>query len=485
MKKHRGLKSILLLGISLLIIFIFVMYDVNKDKKEITSKIYQAENAQLVGVDKGNKISGYSGTGYVTNFKEKQDAVVFNVRVPAKGIYGLEIGYQIPKSSNGKYTKVLINHQFSFEAALPQLGKFTKTPPSNVLLKKGVNRITLQSDWGYYNIDDIKIIPAPASVPAQISRTPVDPNASKEAKTLMRYLADNDGRHILSGQQSLADAEWLSSQIGKKPAIVGFDLKDYSPTIAGQGVQSDQIEQAIEWAGQGGIVALSWHWSAPKGIINDPMGGFYTKNTTFNIKYALEHKKSEDYQLLLRDIDVIAEQLKRLQLRHIPVLFRPLHEAEGGWFWWGAQGPGPAKALYRLLYRRLTIDHHINNLIWVWSSPSKKWYPGNRYVDIIGYDSYPAAGNFSPISDQYNLENGTVGRRKMAALSETGPIPDPAMLKTFHVYWSWFLTWQGDFLRDGRFNSIRHLRQVYENPYVITLDRLPKTLQQPHSGDKH
>ncbi|WKB35509.1 glycosyl hydrolase [Terrilactibacillus sp. S3-3] len=301
----------------------------------------------------------------------------------------------------------------------------------------------------------------------------------------MRYLADIYGRHILSGQQNLADADWLNNRIGKKPAIVGFDLKDYSPTIAKRGIQSDQIEQAMEWAGQGGIVALTWHWSAPKGIINDPMGGFYTKNTTFNIKYALEHRRSDDYRLLLRDIDTIAGQLKRLQQKHIPVLFRPLHEAEGKWFWWGAQGPGPAKALYRLLYHRLTVDDHLNNLIWVWSSPSKKWYPGDRFVDIIGYDSYPAAGNDSPISDQYNLLKDMVSGRKMAALSETGPIPDPAMLKTFHVYWSWFMTWQGEFLRDGRFNSIEHLRQVYENPYVITLDQLPKTLQPRKSNDKN
>lgn len=61
-------------------------------------------------------------------------------------------------------------------------------------------------------------------------------------------------------------------------------------------------------------------------------------------------------------------QLKRLQSKRIPILFRFLHEADGGWFWWGAQGPEAAVKLYRLGYDRLTNYHKINNIIWVWNS---------------------------------------------------------------------------------------------------------------------
>jgi mannan endo-1,4-beta-mannosidase len=81
-------------------------------------------------------------------------------------------------------------------------------------------------------------------------------------------------------------------------------------------------------------------------------------------------------------------QLKKLQDNGVPVLFRPLHEAEGKWFWWGAKGPEPAKKLYKIVFDRLTRVHKLQNLIWVWNSVAKDWYPGNSYVDVVSADTY-------------------------------------------------------------------------------------------------
>jgi len=106
--------------------------------------------------------------------------------------------------------------------------------------------------------------------------------------------------------------------------------------------------------------------------------GFYTSAVTFDIAATLANKNGTDYQLIIRDIDAIAVQLKRLQAKKIPVLWRPLHESgSGGWFWWSAKGPGPVKELYRILYNRLVTYHKINNLIWVWNSPEPAYYPGD------------------------------------------------------------------------------------------------------------
>lgn len=80
-----------------------------------------------------------------------------------------------------------------------------------------------------------------------------------------------------------------------------------------------------------------------------------------------------NYTLLIKDIDTIAVQLKKLQDNGVPVLFRPLHEAEGKWFWWGAQGPEPAKKLYKIVFDRLTRVHKLQNLVWVWNSVAKDW----------------------------------------------------------------------------------------------------------------
>lgn len=62
----------------------------------------------------------------------------------------------------------------------------------------------------------------------------------------------------------------------------------------------------------------------------------------------------------------------------------------GGWFWWGAQGPAPCKALYNLIYDRLTNYHKLNNLVWIWNSVAADWYPGDSTVDVLAYDSYPS-----------------------------------------------------------------------------------------------
>lgn len=217
--------------------------------------------------------------------------------------------------------------------------------------------------------------------------------------------------------------------------------------------------------------------NAPKDLIDQPgkewWRGFYTEATTFDIEYAMSHPDSQDYQLLIRDMDAIAVQLKRLQQENIPVLWRPLHEAEGGWFWWGAKGPEPAKELYQLMYDRFTNFHGLDHLIWVWNSENPAWYPGDQYVDIISVDSYPGAGNYGPVSSRYENLKTLVNDHKIIALTENGPIPDPDLLQAYHADWSWFVTWSGEFLRDGIQNSTQHLTKVYNSPYVITLDELP------------
>ncbi|WP_051317198.1 glycosyl hydrolase [Ectobacillus panaciterrae] len=440
------------------------------------NKTYEAEDGILNGVKVSQNITGYSGNGYVTDFNKKNDSVTFKIHVPSKGLYILHIGYQIPTGSGKKYTKLILNDASPKKILLPESNEFTEIPGERVLLDQGENTIKFASDWGYYNLDYIKVQSASALTAHNVSKKLVNPNATKETKALMSFLVDNYGKRILSGQQDISEVKWLNKNIGKKPAIVGFDFMDYSPSRVTYGIKSNQTEQAIQWDKEGGIVTFSWHWNAPKDLIDTPekkWRGFYKDGTTFDIGYAMNHPESEDYQLILRDIDTIALQLKKLQKAKVPVIFRPLHEAEGSWFWWGAKGPEPAKQLYRLMYDRLTNYHKINNLIWVWNSVSKDWYPGDEYVDIVSYDSYPAPGDYSSVSSPYDRLVSLVNNQKIVALSENGPIPSPDLLKEYQIHWSWFLTWESKFLRGGKINSLEHLNKVYHNPYVITLDELP------------
>jgi len=96
-------------------------------------------------------------------------------------------------------------------------------------------------------------------------------------------------------------------------------------------------------------------------------GGFMAKDTTFDLAATLASTYSPEYACLLRDLDAIAWQLKKFSEAALPVLWRPLHEADGKWFWWGAKGPEPLKALWRLMFTRFTGRHGLHNLIWVYA----------------------------------------------------------------------------------------------------------------------
>jgi mannan endo-1,4-beta-mannosidase len=171
---------------------------------------------------------------------------------------------------------------------------------------------------------------------------------------------------------------------------------DYSPSRVKHGTVGTAVEEAITHHNRGGIVSVLWHWNAPTGLYdteeNRWWSGFYTRATDLDVAAALSDTTNANYTLIIRDIDTIAVQLKRLQIAGVPVLFRPLHEAEGAWFWWGAKGPEACKKLWALLYSRLTDHHGINNLIWVWNSILPEWYPGDSTVDIMSADVY-AQGN--------------------------------------------------------------------------------------------
>lgn len=437
--------------------------------------IYEAENARLTGnLQVAAEVAGYSGTGYVAGFQSSSDNLFFDtVNAPNVGLYQLTIGY---RSQYGeKRTRLYVNGQGLGEVTLAGTTTFAEVSGGKVLLNAGANVVRIESNWGYYDIDYIKIAPAEARAPHQVDKLLVNPNATVETRSLMSFLVDQYGKSIISGQQGTPDLPYIQAQTGKLPALLGLDMMDYSPSRVERGTDSHETEVGIDWwQNQHGIVTYCWHWNAPKGLLDTPeqrwWSGFYTSATTFDVAYAMSHPESEDYALILRDIDAIAVQLKKLQAAQVPVLWRPLHEAEGGWFWWGAKGPEACKALYRLMYDRLTNLHGLNNLIWVWNSINPAWYPGNDVVDVVSMDSYPGNFNYSPQAGAFDQLVNLTGHTKLIAMTENGAIPDPDLLQIYDARWSWFCTWNG-FQQSA--NSVEHLRKVYSHPYVLTRDELP------------
>jgi len=312
------------------------------------------------------------------------------------------------------------------------------------------------------------------------AQAPVNPKATAEAKKLKAFLDATYGKKIISGQAfESVNETWLSriseASNGKQPAILSLDFMNSMPWRVANGAKPNETtDMGIDWVkNKGGILEMHWHWDAPKNSDFSTWQAFYSKNTTFDLVYALSNPTSEDYQLLIRDIDIVAEKLLRLQNEGIALLWRPLHEAEGKWFWWGAKTGTACTQLYRILYDRLVNHHGINNLIWVWNSygtTKENWYPGDDVVDIVAWD-YPDYNQNSGSWSQYQQLFGNKG--KLFALAEDGKLTDPDVW--VQQPWLYFITWAymiKDPSQSNGKNTAEWINRVYNDPRVLTLDDL-------------
>jgi len=356
-----------------------------------------------------------------------------------------------------KNAKVTVNG-IEFEFNVNTSG-FTEYRVGVVKLNAGENIIEVGGGWDYYRVDYIMTVPA-AQPPKPLPVLPklVNDKASQAANDLMVFLTENYGKSTLSGQTEFPRKDGdtfpltefnkiVSATNDDAPAVVAFDLMDYSATAT---ADSTGLTESIiaEHKAKNFIVSILHHWRAPSGNTGD-VGAFYTDGTTFDLAAALADKNSTEYAELIAGIDIAAAELQKLEDADIPVLWRPLHEAEGGWFWWGAKGSSALKELWVIMYDRMTTHHGLDNLIWVFthtSSLSEDWYPGDAYVDIVGYDGYaeprnnPEAtftGQFTTLKNRHNGE-------KLVALTETGTIPNVATMHEQNAWWSFFITWNSE-----------------------------------------
>lgn len=340
--------------------------------------------------------------------------------------------------------------------------------------------------------------------------TLINPNADECAVELMEYLKSIYGKYTLSGQyineyenfdlpQFRQDPEdpdssrtvfkanelqAVYSVTGAYPALLGLDIS---------GVECEArcftSEQALEWHNSGGIVTICWHWTV------DNMDGkpraFYTEQTEFDLAEALKDKDGKLYKGLIEDIDAISSYLKTLSEEGVPVLWRPLHEASGGWFWWGASGADAYKELWNILYDRMTNYHKLNNLIWVYNGQDPDWYVGDDKCDTIGDDPYyPDNSRKKYLKDTANSTRFkkcfATSENKMIMMSENDFIFDIDKAFEENTRWLTFCTWCREFVcvyeqdEDGNSyttprysamcNTAEELKKIYEDEKVLTLE---------------
>ena len=287
-----------------------------------------------------------------------------------------------------------------------------------------------------------------------------NPNATPRTRSLYRLLASLWGNRIVLGQQespgtAFADREieWIQAVTGEMPALRGLDFihDDYAGVI----------ERARRWNDMGGIVTICWH----TGISGNDYPSSKEENPDWE---KLLTSGTEEHTLLLHRWDQAAEALLQLQKDDVPVLWRPFHEFDGGWFWWG-KGDGTAFCrLWRMMFRYYTEVFGLNNLIWVlgYADDVKEgWNPGEAYFDIAGSDTYRGEtvheAAFNRLKELYP--------GKLLAYHECGLIPGPDAFFEAECPWSWLMPWHGSWMMN---NHPARIAEVYHDERMVTLSRL-------------
>ena len=458
---------------------------------ESSATVYEAEKATLTGSLMVTTDAACSGWKTVGTFADQGDALTFVVSVPQDGMYDLILK---TKGIGGEKTNnLLVDGQQVAQFNSPNL-VYGETTIPGVLMTAGDHSVSITVSWGYIYVDSLTIVAASAIDASvyEVSPTLVNPNATDNAKALYAYLCSIYGKYTLSGQVcdhglNGPEVKAIYAITGKYPAIIGFDMMDHTPSRVAMGARGTAVDQAIKFHKEGGIVTFCWHWCADKKYILDGKdsngnprwwGAFYTENVTFDIEAVLNGSDPYGKACLDKDIEGIAKQLLILQDAGVPVLWRPLHEASGGWFWWGAKGPEACKQLWIYLYDQLTNVYGCNNLIWVWNGQSKDWYPGDEYVDIIGEDIYAANHSYGAQNSKFVEALGYSGTNKIIALTENGVLFDIDNVVATNARWAWFNTWCGDFVQKNgvyseEYTEAHILSYTYRSEHVITLDELP------------
>ncbi len=291
---------------------------------------------------------------------------------------------------------------------------------------------------------------------------PVTPNASTEAKALLEFFYSLSGKYTLTGQHNYPATKDRNSQFaaeysGQTPVIWSTDMG-----FAGDGdtdsylARPDIVQEAIRQHRKGSIITICWHAVPP--TADEPVTfqarGPVAPDSLASVQGQLLEEQFRDvltpgtrlHTKWLAQVDSVAFYLKQLDEAGVPVLWRPYHEMNGDWFWWGGRvGEYSTIDLYRQLFDRYVNYHKLTNLVWVWnvdrpSTPIRKFsnfYPGNEYLDILSLDVYGSDFN----QDYYDsLKALSMG--KPLLFGEVGNPPMPEILDTQPEWTSWVI-WAG------------------------------------------
>lgn len=492
----------------------------------VTNEKYEFEDGTLVGAksmseDKDGNEVAHSGSGFIF-LQDGGETATVNITVEKTGMYNVTVSAYAPYGD--KIHNLLINGVDQGQISFTENSEFTEVNLGMFKLQEGENEVTVKSSWGWTYFDYVSI--SEAEFPSlNVEKSLCDKDATDETKRLMSFLVDTYGNGVLSGQQEIYmygphDFEWefeyLKDLTGFYPAIRGFDYLNEVNILYGS--EDGTTDRMIDWAkNKNGIVTASWHVTVPCDFENYEMGVTHVdwgnatydpKKTDFDTAKVLEEGSKEN-EYYMACLEKLAESIGKLQDAGVPLIFRPLHEAEGSggetgsWFWWGKSGSAVYKDLWKLTYETLTETYGLHNIIWEWNSyaysTSKDWYPGDEYVDIVAYDKYNCTDwssgspvlnhNDSAISGTfYNLVD-MYGGKKMVAMAENDCVPTLENMTSEKAGWLYFCPWYDggsddtNFLTNPVFNKSEDLVEMYQSDYCVNLEEIPEDLYNTYSLD--
>lgn len=313
----------------------------------------------------------------------------------------------------------------------------------------------------------------------------VSPGASPEAKALLGFIYSISGSYTLTGQHNYPNTKDRNSQFaseysGMTPAVWSSDMGfaedgDTDSYLA----RPDIVKEAIRQHSLGSIITICWHAVPPTAdepVTFRPTGPVHPDSLA-SIQGQLTDEQFRDvltpgtllHERWLAQVDSVAVYLKQLQEAGVPILWRPYHEMNGDWFWWGGRvGEYSTIDLYRQLFDRYVKYHGLTNLVWVWnvdrpSIPIRKFsnfYPGNEYLDILSLDVYGSDYN----KDYYDsLKVLSMG--KPLLFGEVGNPPFPEILDE-QPDWALWVIWAGMV----RNISKEQYELLYNDSRIITRD---------------
>lgn len=451
----------------------------------------QAENGTLSGTARvDTQREGYYGDGYVTGLTEAgQWSLEFDL--PQSQYYHVAIA--IATDEKKKNALAMDGKRLS-EFYTTGNGHFEIITVKNNYFEKGKHTLTLENADADTDIDYCNVV-ASEDI-AKIGFDIADPqlsnkNSDLNTKALYNYLCSSYGKKVILGQHdsvgTSAETDLIYQTTGKYPAIRFGDMMLL--TSSSDPARLTELECAEKYAKDGGLVGYMWHWTAPMGTRS-----YYSSETDFDLSKAVtdekiatmpieeirkleqEKKISPECLAIISDIDTISEKLAQLGEKGISVIWRPLHEASNGYFWWGKDEKS-YKWLWNLLYTRQTQYHKLNNLIWVWSAQNAGWYVGDGVCDIISVDIYDEGNTSGNVNSLLFLQG--ISKKKPVAISECGNLPSIQSIADEKAMWTYIGQWGGNFMmnEDGslseQYNSKKLLQTMYNNDLTVTRDKLP------------